>query len=115
MDPQAAHHIGQRELFQHGFARVSLVREARGLDVRDRELTAAKVNGVVATAIGPRTRRILAIEDVLVDDGPGYAEFDIRLGTAMNRVHQGLRLLAARLTKRDWKAVLAEIRATVPS
>ena len=26
MDPQAAHHIGQRELVQHGFARVSLVR-----------------------------------------------------------------------------------------
>ncbi len=102
MDPQAAHHIGQRELFQHGFARVSLVREARGLDVRDRELHGREVNGVVATAIGPRTRRILA----LVDDGPGYAEFDIRLGTAMSRVHQGFRLLAARL---------AEIRATVPS
>ena len=36
MDSQAAHHIGQRELFQHGFAQVPLVRETRGLDLRDR-------------------------------------------------------------------------------
>jgi hypothetical protein len=96
MDPQAAHHIGQRELVQHGFARVSLVREARGLDVRDRELDGHEVNGVVVTAIGPRTHRILAIEDVAVDAGPGDAELDIRLGAVMSRVHRGLGLLAAR-------------------
>jgi hypothetical protein len=82
MDSQAAHHIGQRELFEHGFAAVSLVREARGLDFRDRELDGREVNGGVVTAVGPRIRRILAIEDVLVDDGPGYA---------------GLRLLSGRL------------------
>jgi hypothetical protein len=38
MDPQAAHHIGQRELVQDGFARGSLVGEARGLYLpRDEE------------------------------------------------------------------------------
>lgn len=100
MDPQAAHHIGQRELVQHGFARVSLVRDARGVDVRDRELDGREVNGGVVTVVGPRTRRLLAIEYVLIDDSPGYAELGIRLGTVMSRVRQGLRLVAARLEER---------------
>lgn len=77
MDPQAAHHIGQRELFPHW-----LVRDPGGLHVRDRELKDGKANGVVVTA---------------VNEGARYAELDIRLGTVLSRVHQGLRLLAARL------------------
>jgi hypothetical protein len=84
MDPQP-HHIVQRELFLHGCARDSLVRAARGFDLRERELDGRRSNCVRVTAIGPRTRQVRVLEDVLV------------IGAVPSRVHERPRVLAARL------------------
>jgi hypothetical protein len=82
MDPQA-HHIVQRELSQHGCARGSLVRAARGFDVRARELDGRKSNCVRVTAIG----QVRVLEDGLV----------VGSGAVPSRVHERPRALAARL------------------